>query len=96
MDKLWVCGKICKCIEDFRNEKREIFTAWEFCGIFDSEEKAIEECIDNNFFIFSSSLNKKILKKSHIAPDSYFPKAETKEEALIRCEKYSKYYNNLS
>lgn len=47
--KLWICGQY----------KRGEFpdTIWDFQGIFDSEEKAIEACRDENYFIMPFILN---------------------------------------
>lgn len=43
--KLWVCGQ-----ESTRDD-------WEFCGIFDSEEKAATHCKNETYFIGPITLN---------------------------------------
>lgn len=74
--KLWIVGK--KIDKDT--------WVWGFEGVFDSEQKAIDACREDDYFIAPTCLN-----KSH--PDAkvwegaYYPLQETKEEGAARLEK---------
>lgn len=57
---LWLCGQITK-------------KSWDFQGIFDSEEKAIEACKTIDYFIAPVVLNEEVPKESSEFKDAYFP-----------------------
>lgn len=59
----WLCGRWTGDI-------------WEFQGIFISERKAVEACMDDTFFIFSIELNKQLPRESMLPVDCYYPLRE--------------------
>lgn len=60
---LWVVGK------NKSNDGR-----WEFQGIFDTENKAIDACKTPNDFIGPCYLNEEIPQESTYWPGAYYPK----------------------
>ena len=48
--------------------------AWEFCGVFDSKEKAEAACVSDMHFIGPAKLNEMILD-SEDWPGAFYPKA---------------------
>ena len=74
--ELWIVGQ----------KKDGNLWSWGFEGVFDSEEKAIKACKDDDFFIAPTPLN-------YSQPDAaiwlgaYYPLRETKEEAAARWRK---------
>ena len=66
MNKLWIVGKIIwKDAENWN---------WLFQGIFDSEQKAIDACPDEFYFIGPAELNVKLPNDDIRWPGSYYPK----------------------
>jgi hypothetical protein len=63
--KLWLCG------QNKSGEWPDV--VWEFQGAFDSEEKAIEACRDENYFIIPFTLNKQFSPDSIDEPGAYYP-----------------------
>lgn len=53
----------------------EIGAIWEFQGIFDSKEKALSECKDQNWFIAPMELNKSLLSAQVNWPGVEYPLA---------------------
>lgn len=63
--KLWVVGKIMN-----PDTGCDI---WEFCGVFDTEKKAIEVCKTENYFVGPVDLNFVVPEPSVNWPNSYYP-----------------------
>lgn len=63
--------------------------SWGFEGVFDSEQKAIEACREDDFFIAPSKLNFSN-PDSNIWKGAYYPLLETKEEGAARLAKRSR------
>ena len=61
--KLWVVGKLTS------NET----LAWEFAGVFDTEERAVSECVESNYFVGPCILNEHIPEEKVTWLDSYYP-----------------------
>lgn len=72
MTILWISGKV---ISQSISDDGFNTTAWEFHGVFDSEEKAKESCHDEMYFIGPSELNKPFPAEQCEWADSYYPKA---------------------
>lgn len=65
-DKLWIVGQFLP--------KDGSLSAWEFQGIFDSEERAIKACINSNYFIGPAELNAEIQETTMTEwPGAYYP-----------------------
>jgi hypothetical protein len=60
---LWLVGKLI-------NYKRQ---AWQFQGIFDSEEKAAAACRTKKYFVGPVTLNKELPDKRIEWPGAYYP-----------------------
>lgn len=67
--KLYVVGKINSENIQFKDNYKK----WEFQGIYDNEDKAVEECKDENYFVGPVKLNEKYPEKSVEWPGLYFP-----------------------
>ena len=65
---LWVAGKVLE--QNFRN------TAWEFVGVYDSEEKAVDACITDYHFVAPVVLNDTAPLERLLWPGCYYPLAE--------------------
>lgn len=66
---LWIVGKTLN----------KAGTKWEFCGVFDDEEKAKSACKDDNYFVGPATLNQEIITVETIDwPDAYYPTAKEK------------------
>lgn len=48
---------------------------WEWQGIFDSEEKAVNACRDGNYFVAPVILNEERPHETIFSDDLYYPKA---------------------
>lgn len=46
---------------------------WDFSGIFDSSDKAIDACLDNSYFIAPAKLNERIDQEKKVWPGLYYP-----------------------
>jgi len=65
----WICGKYLG--------NAEKHATWMFEGIFDSEQKAIDACIEENHFIGSAILNESHANKEDMVwPGCYYPLLE--------------------
>ena len=62
--KLWICGKYCGEPND-----------WEFIGVFDSEQKAVDACQDfRELWVAPATLNEEIDHgKRTTFPGAYYP-----------------------
>lgn len=70
--KLFVVGKYKKGIYPD--------TVWEFVGVFDNEDKALDSCINENFFIGPVNLNETLPDKTEEWPGIYYPLAFEEKE----------------
>lgn len=66
--KLWIVGMITS--EDGK--------AWEFVGVFSSEEKAVAACTKYNFFVGPAELDERFPDDSNLWPGAYYPISEVK------------------
>jgi hypothetical protein len=74
---LWIVGKVTQVIDDDH-------VAWEFGGVFDSEEKAKAACHKAEYFIAPYVLNVAEPDERSKMVGSYYPNGETQEEAAKR------------
>ena len=63
--KLWIVGKVLN-----PDMGRDI---WEFCGVFDKEEKAEAACKNENYFVGPVELNFVVPDPSVDWPNAYYP-----------------------
>ncbi len=63
--KLWVVGEV-------KNPDMGC-DIWEFCGVFDTEKKAIAACTSGDHFIGPVDLNFLIPNPTEDWPNSYYP-----------------------
>jgi len=59
---LWLCGQ-------WVNDKE-----WEFQGIFDSEQKAIDACAHDDYWIAPVKLNETYPQETVQMPGAYYPR----------------------
>jgi len=59
--------------------KTTVFPAWEFCGVFDDEDKARLACPDDRHFVGPCELNINILTDEQW-PGSYYPRQLADED----------------
>ena len=59
---LWICGQ-------WVNDKE-----WDFQGIFDSEQKAIDACTHDNYWIAPVKLNETYPQETVQMPGAYYPR----------------------
>lgn len=67
--KLWICGK---CMGDISTLEFNC-AAWEFQGVFDSEEQAIIACTSPNYFVGPVTLGEYLPDESVQWDESYYP-----------------------
>jgi len=65
MKEVWICGQLT-------GKYVGASTPWEFQGVFDSEQKAIAACRDENYFIYSAIMNQELPDES-VEPDGRYP-----------------------
>lgn len=65
---LWIVGK-------FRGDYEDRI-AWEFQGVFDSEDAAIEACRDASYFVGPAELNNPLQHETSEWPGCYYPSTE--------------------
>jgi hypothetical protein len=68
--RLWLCGKITH-------------QQWELVGVFDSEERAVQQCRDEFHFVGSIVLNAVAPKETVELPGGYYPLANVHVDARI-------------
>jgi len=61
---LWIVGKVWS------------HRFWEYQGIFDDEQMAVDACEDDNWFIGPVKMNEKVPVQCMDWPGAYFPLAE--------------------
>lgn len=67
--KLWVVGKFLLETEKGR--------AWDIMGVYDSEEKAVEQCKDETCFVGAVILNDPSFLEQKKWEGAYYPKSST-------------------
>ena len=67
----WLAGKNTQSDED--TERNGHNNQWEFAGIFDSELKAINACVDKAYFIAPFLMNNELPHKLCKMHGSYYP-----------------------
>ena len=65
--QVWIAGKITDC------------PAWEFIGVFDSEDKAVAVCKTNQYFVAPCVVNEAAPEEARPMPGGYYPLAEARE-----------------
>jgi len=70
--KLWIVGKILN-----PDTGCDI---WEFCGVFDTEEKAVAICKTEDYFVGPADLNFIVPDPTVDWPNAYFPLIEEDKE----------------
>ena len=68
---LWCVGKFMNC--DSCDSK------WYMAGVYDTEKKAVESCITDDYFVGPVKLNKP--SDSSVWKGCYYPLLETQQEA---------------
>lgn len=58
----WICGRWTNNV------------MWEFQGLFDTEQKAIDACKSDRYFIAPAVVNEELTEVSESWPGCYFPK----------------------
>ena len=61
---LWIVGKMWSIVEQ-----------WEYQGIFDNEQAAVDACKDENWFIGPVEMNTKVPVQREPWPGAYYPLA---------------------
>ena len=61
--ELWIVGQL------------RTVGAWDFQGVFDSEERAVAACRDEKYFVAPATLNAELPHESHEFPGGYYPLA---------------------
>jgi len=75
MKEVWIVGRV--------HDENEV--AWSFQGAFDSEDKAVSHCFDDQCFVGPAVINEALPVEDVIWPGAYYPKAEGKvNDSLIR------------
>ena len=69
MMKLWICGQC-------RENNTPSGPVWDFKGVFASENKAIEACIDERYFIGPATLGEPHPVEPARWSGGYYPKLE--------------------
>jgi hypothetical protein len=59
-------------------------TQWEFQGIFDSEERAVEACRHDSYFVADALLNNLCPDENFLFPCCYYPHLETRAQGIAR------------
>ena len=67
--ELWLVGKH---IQDVGDEA----TAWEFGGVFATEDEAVAACTADEFFVFPAILGEALPDETYIMPGCYYPRVE--------------------
>jgi hypothetical protein len=65
--KLWIVGKW------YETSSNPEIQDWEFSGVFDDEQKAIDQCKDKSYFIGPVELNQILPEEPTIWPGCYYP-----------------------
>lgn len=63
---LWACGQ-------WRREEDDGLSVWDFQGVFNSEQRAIQACRGDNWFIWPVVVNAEMTEEPIEAPGGYYP-----------------------
>lgn len=74
METFWICGKCIAFTYRKADLNIEPEICWEFAGCFSTEEKAIEACVDENYFIGPIKIDEKVPVDSSTWEGAYYPK----------------------
>ena len=74
--EFWLVGQVVSGSWDFRKVEWKNDYAWEVNGIFESEEKAVDVCRDENYFVMPLELNKSLPHEKVEIDRAYYPKKE--------------------
>lgn len=66
--ELWIVGKY--------KSGEKLNVVWDFNGVFDTEEKAIEACRDSSYFVAPAILNQSLAGETMNWPNAYYPHSE--------------------
>lgn len=78
--KMWLVLQEIKGIWNWRDEKWEDGSfVTEIGGIFETEEKAVAACRDENYYIMPLVVNKQSPHESNVVNDCYYPKRGCKQ-----------------
>jgi len=76
--KLWIVGK-------YTGISNEDKITWEFQGIFETEEKAVMSCKNENYFVMGEfELNVLLPDETEEADISYYPKLEDRNNIPLK------------
>lgn len=64
--ELYIVGKI----------KPDNYNEWEFMGVFDHEPMAVQQCMDENYFVGPCRLNEALPQETIAWPDAYYPRRQ--------------------
>lgn len=74
--ELWLVGQAVEAVMNLRNHEFASTMKWEFQGIFDSEEKAIEACRTRYYFVAGPFyLNENLPHETEQPNKNYYPLA---------------------
>jgi len=69
-EQVWIVGVI-------NYDKWEVtWAAWQFVGVFDSEEKAVAACKTNRYFVAPYTVNEVAPEEARPIPGGYYPLAQ--------------------
>ncbi len=68
--QIWIAGVVN------RDKWDATWAAWQFVGIFDSEEKAVAACKTSQYFVAPCTVNEVAPEEARPMPDCYYPLAE--------------------
>jgi len=71
MTKVWIVGKT----------DETDYLRWEFQGVFDDEQEAINVCEDETWFVGPAQMNERISSRRVDWPGAYYPRV-TQEEKM--------------
>ncbi|MBP2657889.1 MAG: hypothetical protein H6Q69_921 [Firmicutes bacterium] len=72
---VWLVQRFVGGVWDERGEKWGL-CEFEITGIFDSEQKAIDACLDHNYVVAPIEINYTFPEERVKIPGSYYPKAQ--------------------
>jgi len=75
--KLWICGRI-------KSRWRPSGSAWDFQGVFSTEELADKACRDETYFIWYVNLDEELPHESFMPNDYRYPRLED-EKTIKEC-----------
>lgn len=73
---LWIVGQHTGGLWD-EKDKKWFRCTWEFQGVFDDKQKAIDACINKNYWVAPITLNEKIPHETSDFKDFFYPIQES-------------------